>query len=149
MAPLGLFVQADHVSYRKKFHDCAPWRCAASVRLVARNTREPIHSGLSPMTHAELALSSTLAVPSHVLARQAAGETVLMNLDNEQYYSLDGPGNRLWELLGQEVSFGSAVETLLDEYEVERDVLVGDMRDLLNDLLQNGLVVIANGAGRG
>ena len=101
------------------------------------------------MTHAELALSSTLAVPAHVLARQAAGETVLMNLDNEQYYSLDGPGHRLWELLGQKVSFGDAVDSLLDEYDVERDVLVADMTDLLKDLLANGLVVVNDDAGRG
>jgi Coenzyme PQQ synthesis protein D (PqqD) len=100
------------------------------------------------MNHAELALSSTLTVPPHVLARQAAGETVLMNLDNEQYYSLDGPGNRLWELLGTQVSFGNAVDSLLEEYEVDREVLMADMTELVNDLLANGLVVLGSDAGR-
>ena len=85
---------------------------------------------------------STLSVPEHVLARKAAGETVLLNLDNEEYYGLDGVGTRLWELVEAGTTFGQAVATLLDEHEVERDVLVTDLTAIVDDLQNNGLLLI-------
>jgi hypothetical protein len=85
---------------------------------------------------------TTLTVPEHVLARKAAGETVLLNIDNEQYYGLEGVGTRLWELVEAGTTFGETVSTLLGEYEVERDALVGDLSALVVDLQKNGLVVV-------
>ena len=92
----------------------------------------------------ELTLSddAALAVPDHVLTRRAGGETVLMSLENERYYSLDGVGNRMWELVESGATFGSVIGTLFDEFEVSRDMLVSDMTSLLTDLVGNGLVIV-------
>ncbi len=95
------------------------------------------------MTTPSLGAASIVAVPEHVLARRAAGETVLMSLESEMYFSLEGPGSRLWELLESGATFGSAVDTLFDEYEVDRAELEKDMAELVNELSSNGLVVIA------
>ena len=94
------------------------------------------------MTSPNIPLTSTLRVADQVLTRLAAGETVLMNLENEQYYSLEGPGSSLWELVENNATFGSAITSLLDEYDVEHDELLRDMSDLLHDLSANGLVLI-------
>jgi hypothetical protein len=85
---------------------------------------------------------TTLSVPEHVLARKAGSETVLLNLDSEQYYGLDGVGARLWDLVEGDTTFGLAVTTLLGEFEVERHALVADLRALVLDLQQNGLVLV-------
>lgn len=85
---------------------------------------------------------TTLTVPEHVLARKVEGETVLLNLDNEQYYGLEGVGTRLWELVEAGTTFGQAVSALLGEYEVERDALVSDLTALVVDLQGNGLVIV-------
>ena len=95
------------------------------------------------MTTTPLGATSIVEVPDHVLTRRAAGETVLMSLESEMYFSLDGPGSRLWELIEAGATFGSAMDTLLEEYEVDRPQLEGDMADLVNELSSNGLVVIA------
>ena len=94
------------------------------------------------MTTPDIPLTSTLRVADQVLTRRAAGETVLMNLGNEQYYSLEGPGSRLWELVENKATFGGAISSLLDEYDVEHDELLRDMSDLVHDLSANGLVLI-------
>ena len=86
--------------------------------------------------------NSSLTVPEHVLARQASGETVLLNLQSEQYYGLDGVGTRLWELVEAGTTFGDAVRTLLEEYDVERAALVADLEALVAELHENGLVAI-------
>ena len=83
-----------------------------------------------------------MTVPEHVLARQASGETVLLNLHNEQYYGLDGVGTRFWELVEAGTTFGDAVRTLLAEYDVERDALVADLKALVAELQESGLVAI-------
>ena len=57
-------------------------------------------------------------MPSHVLSRKAAGETVLLNLDSEEYYGLDAVGDRLWGLLEGGTTFGQVIAALLDDYEV-------------------------------
>jgi hypothetical protein len=85
---------------------------------------------------------TTFEVPEHVLARRTGEEMVLLNLENEQYYGLDEVGTRLWELIHGGATFGSATDTLLAEYEVDRQTLVDDLSSILGDLDRNGLVVI-------
>jgi hypothetical protein len=81
------------------------------------------------------------AVPEHVLARKTGEEMVILNLDNEQYYGLDEVGTRFWTLIEDEATFGAAVDTLLAEYEVDRETLVQDLTSVVDELSRNGLVV--------
>src|SRR4051812_41331169 len=96
----------------------------------------------TPDTSTPLREEATLRVPEHVLAREALGETVLLNLDNEQYYGLNGVGTRLWELVQVGTSFGGVVDTLSGEYDVKREVLVADLAAVIADLRANGLIVV-------
>ena len=67
---------------------------------------------------------------------------MLLNLQDEQYYGLDGVGTRFWELAEAGTTFGDAVRILLAEYDVERDALVADLEALVAELHENGLVAI-------
>jgi hypothetical protein len=91
-------------------------------------------------TSIPLSDNTRLSAREHVLARSAGGETVLLNLDNEHYYGLEGVGTRFWELVEAGTTFGEAVSALLGEYEVERDALVADLVALVADLHENGLM---------
>jgi hypothetical protein len=85
---------------------------------------------------------STLKIPDHVLSRRVGNETVLLSLEDEHYYGLDGVGTRLWEIIGDRTTFGEAVGALLAEYEVERDVLMRDVTAIVLDLRRNGLLLV-------
>ena len=85
---------------------------------------------------------SRLIVPDHVLSRRVGDETVLLNLDNEQYYGLDGVGARFWEIAEDGTTFKQAVDVLQAEYAVERDVLVTDLNVIVLDLRMNGLLSV-------
>ena len=91
---------------------------------------------------AQLGDDSVLRVPDHVLTRRAAGETVLLNLDNEEYYGLSGVGDRAWRLFEEAKPFGEVVEVLVGEFEVEPSVLEADLTALIGDLVASGLVVV-------
>ena len=84
--------------------------------------------------------SSRIVVPETVLYRQVDEATVLLNLQTESYLSLDEVGSRMWALFTTESSLEAAYEKLLAEYAVEPDVLRRDVENLVNQMLEHGLV---------
>ena len=89
----------------------------------------------------ELSKKTRLAVPACVLSRRAGNETVLLNLDSEEYFGLEQVGARLWELVEQGVTFGEVLTNLQGEYEITPTVLEADLRSILADLAASGLVL--------
>lgn len=81
-----------------------------------------------------------MSAPDHVLARKAVGETVLLSLADDHYYSLDGVGSFFWELLKTGTTFGEAVSTVAAAYEVDIATLSADLECLIEDLLRSDLV---------
>ena len=79
-------------------------------------------------------------ISNDVLFQEVSGETVLLDLESEQYFGLDEVGTRIWALLNEGQSVDAIVETLLAEYEVGREQLAGDVRELLAALLDAGLI---------
>lgn len=92
----------------------------------------------------EISLSAKVFVPEKVLLREVAGEAVILNLNNEQYYGLDEIGTRFWTMLTTSSSIREAIDDLLAEYDVDRATLEQDMRDLLSKLAEQGLVELRN-----
>jgi hypothetical protein len=85
-------------------------------------------------------------IPSHVVYRAFALETVILNLATGKYHGLNATGGRMLELLDRCVSVGEAVEAFSSEYgktpvEVEQDI-----RAFLHRLFDRGLIdVTLNG----
>lgn len=79
---------------------------------------------------------------SHVVFRRVGDGGVLLSLEDEVYYGLNGVGARIWELLPpQSEDFESLVEKLAREYRhVSPAVIAEDASHLLRDLERNGLV---------
>ena len=80
------------------------------------------------------------SVSDEVLFQEVSGETVLLDLASESYFGLDEIGTRIWTLLNEDASAGEMIETLLEEYEVERQTLEADVGELLGNLLEAGLI---------
>lgn len=82
-------------------------------------------------------------VPEAVLTRELDGESVLLNLENETYFGLDAVGTRMWTLLTASPSIQAAYEALLAEYDVAPETLRHDLQALVDQLLANGLLALA------
>jgi len=104
------------------------------------------------MLHAEdLDQMSTLSFPegSRIAASKdqvscdLAGEAAILNLKSGVYFGLDPVGARVWSLLQKPVTLAEICDTLTQEYDVERDRLEADLRELISDLTEHGLVQIA------
>ena len=89
-------------------------------------------------------MSQRIAISPDVLFQEVGGETVLLDLESEHYFGLDAVGTRIWGLLGEGVSVAAMVDTLLQEYEVERATLEADVAELLSRLAEAGLIRFAD-----
>lgn len=91
-------------------------------------------------------LTSRVTSAPRVLKRELDGEAVLLNLDNESYYGLDRVGTQMWILLTSGETIASTIEHLQREYDVASDRLEIDVRKLLSELHQEGLIQISDEA---
>lgn len=82
------------------------------------------------------------AVPAHVLVRFLDRESVLLNLETEQYFGLDETGTRMWQLLTALPNIDAAYHELLNEFDVEPELLRTNLTELLARLVENGLLQV-------
>jgi hypothetical protein len=75
-----------------------------------------------------------------VLVQEVDDESVLLNLASEQYFGLDEVGTRMWQALSSCDSVQAAHDQLLKEYAVEEERLRSDLLDLVDQLVEHGLL---------
>lgn len=92
--------------------------------------------------HASVDASTVLRISDDVLTRTAGAETVLLDLDSEEFFGLDGVGARVFELFQQPRRLEDVVQALLAEYAVDRETLTTDVVDLASDLVARNLLVV-------
>jgi hypothetical protein len=80
------------------------------------------------------------AIPAHVMVRIVGDEAVLLNLQTGTYFGLDPVGARYWQLLSEGRQLSEIIRALLDEYDVAEERLQQDLRALVAQLLENGLL---------
>lgn len=84
-----------------------------------------------------------VSVPDEVVARDLAGEALLVHLGTGTYFGLDATGTRIWHLLAEHGSPEDVVQRLLREFDVEETQLRRDLDALVAQLLEKGLLVAA------
>ncbi len=94
-------------------------------------------SRIEPM---QIQYEQKASISSEVLFQEVSGETVLLDLASENYFGLDEIGTRIWGLLQSGSSIGETLDTLMEEYEVERETLEKDVGELLEKLVEAGLI---------
>jgi Coenzyme PQQ synthesis protein D (PqqD) len=83
---------------------------------------------------------SIVHITPDVLHQELGGETVLLNLANENYFGLDEVGTRVWQVLAETHSANDVVTRLVEEYDVPTEQLRADVERLLTELAAAGLV---------
>ena len=89
-----------------------------------------------------ISFSDRVTVPDQILISNLQDESVILNLNSEQYFGLDNVGTRMFSVLTNSDSIEAAYESLTKEYDVDRQVLRDDLILLVENLLQQGLVTI-------
>ena len=78
-----------------------------------------------------------------VAAKVIDGEAILINLANGIYYSMDKVGGLVWEMVEKGYSLKEVVSAVVERYDVSREQAEADVQRLLEELLQENLVTVA------
>ena len=70
------------------------------------------------------------------------GEKVMMDLEKGQYFALNSVASRIWEVIESPISVNKVVETLLEEYEVEREECEKSVLEFIKGLEDASLVSV-------
>ena len=75
-----------------------------------------------------------------VVWRKAADEAVILDVETAVYYSIDGAGQRMWELLGESLTLPSIARGLAEEYDVDTEKIQNDLAELAARLRKERLL---------
>jgi hypothetical protein len=87
-------------------------------------------------------LNQNITLSPEVISQEVSGETVLLDLDSENYFGLDEVGTRIWQLIKETNDLAAIYQTLLAEYDVSEERLQQDLDTLLGEISQLGLVTL-------
>ena len=79
---------------------------------------------------------------SEILSSDMDGETVMMSVENSEYYSLSTVGTKIYDILSEDMSFSSLIDILTKEYNVDRAVCEKDTKEFLVELVNKNIVKI-------
>jgi coenzyme PQQ synthesis protein D (PqqD) len=85
-------------------------------------------------------LNQTITLSPDVISQEVSGETVLLDLNSENYFGLDEVGTRIWQLIEQTGKLQAVYDTMLAEYEVSEEQLLEDLEQLVTEVEKIGLV---------
>jgi hypothetical protein len=97
---------------------------------------------------ADLSLDSVVAASKDQVSCPLEDEVAIVHLKAGVYYGLDPVGARIWELIATPRSVRAVRDTLLAEYQVDRERCEQDLVTLLRSLVEAGLIEISD-AGPG
>jgi hypothetical protein len=96
-----------------------------------------------------LTLGDRLCPNTEEVASQVMdGEAIMINLSNGMYYSMDGVGGLIWGLIEQGHSLQEIAEVMNGRYDVPATQAREDLERLAAELLEEKLVLVADGPPR-
>lgn len=73
---------------------------------------------------------------TNIMFRELDDESVLLNLNDESYYSLNNTGTVIWNLLQTSPSVKEAYLSFKNQFDIEEERASDDFKNLLNQLLE-------------
>ena len=78
-----------------------------------------------------------------IVQAQIDGETVMMSIENGEYYGLDTIASRIWELIEKPLTIQELNEQLQNEYDVSPEQCQSDVDKFLGEMVENKIITIA------
>ncbi len=115
-------------------------RAQSAARRGGRRRRDV---GVAGMIERELqvtAVPRTVRVPQHVVYRDFAAETVVLNLNTGLYHGLNPTAGRMLKVLDELGDVSATASRCSNEYRRPREEIAADLETLCRDLLARGLI---------
>ena len=90
------------------------------------------------------AVDSDITRSKDAIFTDLEGEVVIFNIKSGKYYNLNAMGSFIWKSIEQSTKISSVIEAVLSVYNVDRQRCENDVRSLMHNLYQAGLVEISS-----
>lgn len=77
----------------------------------------------------------------NVFVTELSDRLALLDMESGTYFSLNQTGTFIWSKLSENQSVSQIVDALIEEYEINRDQALQDSKNLIAELLSQGLLV--------
>lgn len=82
-----------------------------------------------------------IVISTDVLARELAGEILVLDLRTSLYFGMTDVAARIWQLVEQQQPRDAMIDTLASEFDADRGVIAAEVDAFVEDLLRRGLLV--------
>ena len=89
-------------------------------------------------------LNSYIRHREELLTQVASDTLVIFNLDDGQYYALEGVGGKIWELCDGTNTAAEVISALCEEYNAPYETVEKDVLVILEELVYEKLAVECN-----
>ena len=101
------------------------------------------------MPDVRIDLASVVVPVEQQVSAELDEEVVLLNMNDNNYYGLNGIGAFIWRSIEKSGSVSTIVEDVLDSYEVSREDCEEDVLVFLRELSDAGLIRVVSQQGAG
>ena len=88
-----------------------------------------------------MVMAGSLSISPDVLARELAGEILVLDLRTSLYFGMTGTAARIWQLAEAGESRDGMIAALASEFDASPQTVAGDVDAFLSDLVARGLLV--------
>ncbi len=89
-----------------------------------------------------ITLASIIQRNENIIDANIDGETVMMSIENGEYYGMDSIASRIWGLLETSGTVGEICTQLQQNYDVSERQCQEDVLAFLNDLAEQNTIVV-------
>jgi len=92
------------------------------------------------MTEKNVNKHTQLVRDPEILATPMDNEIVMMSVENGEYYGLNPVASRIWRLFEEPQTMSQLVETLLDEFNIDRERCQAETEKFVQQLVDKKLI---------
>lgn len=90
-----------------------------------------------------LDMTTVLAKSTDQMEAGMGSETLMMRVDSGRYFSVDGPGQALWNAVDGETPLSGIVDQVTQRFDVDRATCEAETLEFFSELLKQKLVTTA------
>jgi adenine specific DNA methylase Mod len=85
---------------------------------------------------------SKFKINKEVVSCDLGEETAILNMKDGVYYGLNPVGTTIWKHIQNKESIGKITDKILEEYSIDEETCYADLIELVENLLEKGLITI-------
>ncbi len=89
-----------------------------------------------------ITLNSTIIKSPDQISTDLGGEVVILDMQSEEYYSLDRVGVHIWEIIETPTTVREILAAISGAYDVEPARAESDLLAVLSEMAQEGLIQV-------